>query len=207
MTTDPPYGVDYASVVGGRKNQKKGGWRDIGGDALEDEPLYRLVKDALALSEARTLFLWHGAKRSALFLRAMADTGWELAQQIIWVKNALVFGGSDYQWRHEPCFYARREGSRCDDDRTQTTVWEFSKAHAPAHPTQKPVEVYEIPLRRHTMVGDGCYDPFAGSGTAVIACENLGRRCYAMEIDPGYCDVIIDRYQRHTNRTATLAEA
>lgn len=195
LATDPPYGVDYANVVGGRKNQKVGGWRDIAGDALTDEPLLALVRDALALSDARTLFLWHAAKRSSLFIRAIEETGWEIAQQIIWVKNALVFGGSDYQWRHEPCFYARRKGSYCDATRTWTTVWEFPKEHQPVHPTQKPVALFEIPMERHTKPGDICYEPFCGSGSQVIAAEQSGRRCFAMEIDPAYCDVIRQRYE------------
>jgi DNA modification methylase len=202
LATDPPYGVDYASVVGGRKNQKAGGWRDIAGDELRDEPLFELVRDALALSDAKTLFLWHAAKRSPIFMRALEETGFELAQQIIWVKNALVFGGSDYQWRHEPCFYARRKGSWCDDDRTQTTVWEFSKEHEPVHPTQKPVELFAIPMRRHTRSGDVCYEPFSGSGSQLIAAEQLGRRCYAMEIDPRYVAVAIKRWEDFTGRTS-----
>jgi DNA modification methylase len=195
IATDPPYGVDYANVVGSRKNQKKGGWRDIAGDALSDEDLGALVATALEHVPAHTLFLWYSAKRSPVFFQAVEQAGWEIAQQIVWVKNALVFGGSDYQWRHEPCIYARKRGSRCFGTRKETTVWEVSKITGAEHPTQKPVELYTRPIENHTARGQLVYDPFAGSGSCLIAAEQTGRRALLMELDPGYCDVIRDRYE------------
>lgn len=207
ITTDPPYGVDYANVLGGRANQKAGGWRDIEGDDLDNAGLYELVKGSLELVPAPVLFCWHAWRRVEVFLKAIRDCGWEPNAEIIWVKNALVFGRSDYQWRHESCIYAKRKGAGVQGDRTQTSVWEFPKTHNPEHPTQKPVGLYEIPVENHSQHGDVVYDPFLGSGTTLIACERLGRRCYAIEIEPRYVDVAVRRWEDFTGRKAVLDAA
>lgn len=193
--------MDYANVVGGRKNQKKGGWRDIRGDTFNDADLKKLVTTAISVP-AKTLFLWYSAKRSEVFFQAVRDAKWEIAEQIIWVKNALVFGGSDYQWRHEPCIYARRKGSQSYGARSETTVWEVNKTTDAQHPTQKPVELYLKQMVNHTKSGESTYDPFAGSGSVFIAGEKSGRTCYGMELDPKYVDVIIERWQNYTGKKA-----
>lgn len=202
VMTDPPYGVDYGKLVASRENQKAGGWRDMAGDELDDDELEQLVHNALVAAPAPVLFVWHASSRAEVVLRAIRAAGWEPAQQIVWIKNALVFGRADYQWRHEPCIYARRDGGGGVDDRTQTTVWEFDKPTGTQHPATKPVGLFETAYRNHSHPGDLVYDPFAGSGTAMLAAENLGRRARLMEIDPGYCDVIVDRYERHTGLIA-----
>lgn len=205
MLTDPPYGVDYANLVKSRKNQKKGGWPDIKGDAVDDKSLEALLQASLGGAGANIAFVWHppGAKRK-LFWSAVEYSGWKVAQEIVWVKNALVFGRSDYQWRHEPCLYLKRNGAGKQKDRTQTTVWEVNKPHNSEHPTQKPVELFAIPLRNHTSKGCCVFDPFVGSGTTIIAAEQLGRKCYACEIDPRYVDVAVKRWENLTNKTAKL---
>jgi DNA modification methylase len=203
LATDPPYGVDYANVLGGRENQKAGGWRDIGGDNLDDEGLGKLITAALKQCDAPTLFLWHSWKRVEISLRAIRECGWKPVSEIVWVKNALVFGRSDYQWRHECCVYAKREGAPRQGDRTATTVWEFPKPHGGEHPTAKPVGLFQIPIQNHTQPGEIAYEPFAGSGSQVIAAEMLNRRCVAIEIDPIYCDVIVQRWCEFTGRKAT----
>lgn len=205
--TDPPYGVDYGELVSSRSNQKKGGWNNIKGDALSDEDLQSLLSDSLDGAGATVAFVWHppGARRF-LFWNALQLNGWRIAQEIVWVKNALVFGRADYQWRHEPCLYAKKDGASPQDNRTATTVWEVAKPMSSKHPTQKPVELAEIALLNHTKLGSICYDLFGGSGSTLIACEKLGRRCYMMEIDEHYCDVIIERWQQFTGKQAVMLD-
>ena len=205
LLTDPPYGVDYGELVRSRENQKKAGWNDIQNDALDDTQLYNLLVGALSGQGALCGFVWHPAgARRWLFWKAAEENGWRIAQEIVWVKNALVFGRADYQWRHEPCLYLKREGAPRQDDRTQTTVWEVNKPTDSMHPTQKPVDLFMIPIRNHTDMGGIVYEPFSGSGTTLIACENLGRRCRAVEIAPGYVAVALERWHVHTGKTPEL---
>ena len=194
MTTDPPYGVDYGELVRSRKNQKAGGWTDIRGDALSDDEMRSMLTCSLDGAGALVAFVWHppGARRF-LFWEALEANGWRVAQEIVWVKNALVFGRADYQWRHEPCLYAKRDGAPSQSDRTQTTVWECNKPTDSQHPTQKPVELFTRPIKNHTTSGAIVYDPFLGSGTTMVACENLHRKCRGIEISPDYCAVILER--------------
>ncbi len=120
-------------------------------------------------------------------------------EQIIWVKDRPVLGRSWYSWQHEPCFFGWVRPHRPDRvaDDFLSTVWQVPTV-APGqrtdHPTSKPVEVFAIPIRQHTRRGDVCYEPFCGSGTQVIAAEQLGRRCYALEISAHYCDVVVRRW-------------
>lgn len=194
MVTDPPYGVDYAALVKSRGNQKKGGWDDIASDNLSSGDLKMLLVGALSCPTAKVAFVWHppGAMRCS-FWSALEENGWKISQEIVWVKNALVFGRADYQWRHEPCMYAKREGAGRQEDRTQTTVWQIDKQSNAEHPTQKPIECMARPIRNHGGKGDDVYDPFIGSGTTMLAAEQLNRKCYGMEISPKYCAVILQR--------------
>jgi DNA modification methylase len=193
MVTDPPYGVDYATIVAGRENQKAGGWDEIENDALSNEDLLGLLKGAFSLTTAPIAFVWHPWRRRFLFQQALESNGWRVAQEIVWVKNAMVFGRADYQWRHEPCLYGKRKGAGRQEDRTQTTVWEFNKPHNSLHPTQKPVELFAQAIRNHTVRGDICYDPFAGSGTLLAACVIDGRRGFGIELEPNYVAVALER--------------
>src|SRR5690606_18487378 len=125
-------------------------------------------------------------------LGAIRDAGLHVQSQIIWVKNALVLGQADYQWKHENCWYAFFKGERhkWNGGRAQTTVWEIDKVanNDYVHPMQKPTELFAMPMRNHTQPGDICAEPFAGSGSQIIAAEQEGRRCYAMEFDPRHVD-------------------
>ena len=205
--TDPPYGVDYSAVVESRENQKVGGWTEIDGDELDDKALGDLVSGALSLTDAPTLLLWHSWRRVEVFLNAVRLCGWEPNAEIVWVKNALIFGRSDYQWRHETCIYAKREGSRRQDNRKETTVWEIDKITGALHPTQKPVELFEKGLANHTEIGEVSYDPFSGSGSHVLACENLHRRCRAVELLPKYVAVTLERWADLTGGEPELLES
>lgn len=128
--------------------------------------------------------------------------------QLIWKKTRFAIGRGHYHWQHEPCWYAVREGggsAKWCGDRTQSTIWEIDSKNQDQdtrHGTQKPVECMERPVRNHGGKSDSVYDPFLGSGTTVIACQRVGRRCFGMELDPGYCDVIVRRWENFTGLKA-----
>jgi DNA modification methylase len=215
MWTDPPYGVEY---VGKTKRALT-----IEGDGAEG--LSALLRESFALATealapGAPIYVAHppGA-RSLDFVQAFVAAGWRLHQGLVWAKNTIVLGHSDYHYAHEPILYGYtpgagrpgrgdHAGSRWYGDNSQSSLLTYDKPPSSTeHPTGKPVGLVEQCVSNSTRPGDVVLDPFAGSGSTLIACENLHRRCYAMEIDPGYCDVIVDRWERHTNRTATLAEA
>jgi DNA modification methylase len=207
MVTDPPYGVDYkpnwrneADLANGKPyrgravglvtNDKRADWRD-----------------AWALFPGDVIYSWHPAGAPSLVhAAALQDSGFPIRMQIIWAKNHFPIGRGDYHVKHEPCWYCVREGkpSLMVDDRTQHTLWEIDKPHKSetGHSTQKPIECMAKPIRNHNspMV----YDPFLGSGTTLIAAEQLGRKCYGMEISPAYCDVIVKRWENITGKKAVL---
>jgi DNA modification methylase len=145
----------------------------------------------------------------------LETSGFTLRAQIIWVKQHFALSRGDYHWQHEPCWYAVREGatSHWQGDRTQSTVWTVpnlnpmggtrSADNAPTgHSTQKPVRLFEIPLRNHTTTADAIYDPFAGSGTAIIAAEKTGRAAFAMDLDPRYVQAALTRWETFTGQSA-----
>jgi DNA modification methylase len=203
--TDPPYGVNYdpqwrsdaaakgllayaASRVGQVANDDRADWRET-----------------WALTPSDVVYSWHPAGATSLVhAKALQDSGFTLRMQIIWAKSNFPIGRGDYHVRHEPCWYAVREGktAKRTDDRTQTTLWEINldKNVEGGHSTQKPVECMARPIRNHEPCD--VYDPFLGSGTTLIACEQLGRRCMAIEIEPKYVQVAIDRWEQFTGKTA-----
>jgi site-specific DNA-methyltransferase (adenine-specific) len=129
----------------------------------------------------------------------MADSGIMVKQCLIWVKNSMVMGRQDYQWRHEPCLYGWKEGASHSwySDRKQTTILEFQRPSRNAeHPTMKPVELIAYQITNSSKTGDLVADGFLGSGTTMVAAHQLGRKCYGTELDPKYCQVIIDRMQK-----------
>jgi len=143
--------------------------------------------------------VWHADSEGANFRRAMADAGLLVKQCLIWVKNSMVMGRQDYQWKHEPCLYGWKEGAAHNwySDRKQTTVLEFNRPTRNAeHPTMKPVELIAYQIQNSSKVGDLVCDGFLGSGTTMVAAHQLGRKCYGMELDPKYCQVIVDRMQK-----------
>ncbi|HLK42423.1 MAG TPA: DNA methyltransferase, partial [Thermoleophilia bacterium] len=172
-------------------------------------------RDAYVLCPAAVAYVWHGGLFGALVQAGLEAAGFEIRQQIVWTKPH-VLSRSHYQWAHEPCFYAVRKGQSANwqGGRRQTTVWEAASPIASwggagrsedtvtAHPTQKPLELFERPILNHTMPGGIVYDPFAGSGTCLIAAARHGRRCFAIELDPAWCDVIRDRYDAFAGEQA-----
>ena len=205
LATDPPYGVGVDHTWRDGLRQPVGSAR-TGKVTNDDRSDWR---QAYALTDAGVAYVWHSALHGDEVQQGLAAAGYRVRQQIVWVKTVHALGRAAYQWRHECCWYAVRKGAsaRWCGDRTQTTVWEAPSpimAYAGGqddqrtrHPTQKPVVLFERPIANHTRRGEIVYDPFAGSGTCLIAAERLGRRCYAIELDPAYCDVVRDRYQTY----------
>jgi DNA modification methylase len=153
-------------------------------------------------------YIWHAHVRQPALQRAWEKAGGLSHQAIIWVKARKVLTYSDYMWQHEPCLYGWKSGHRPHKDRrppvNQTTVWEIDQQGEVdgKHPTQKPVELFLRPLEYHSLPGEICYEPFSGSGTTLIAAERSSRRCFGIEVEPHFCDVILQRWERFTDRKA-----
>jgi site-specific DNA-methyltransferase (adenine-specific) len=212
--TDPPYNValGVAPVHQSKKTNRRVDGLTIINDDLSDDDFRQLLRDAFttattAMKPGAVFYIWHAASEGYNFLGACKDAGLQVRQCLIWKKSALVMGRQDYQWKHEPCLYGWKEGAGhlWASDRKQTTILEFDKPHRnDVHPTMKPVGLFEYQMLNNTKGGDIVLDLFGGSGTTVIAAEKNGRYGYLMELDPKYCDVIVQRWQEFTGQTATL---
>ena len=201
MVTDPPYGVDYQ---GGEVNTKKR--ERLAGD--KDANLYERV---LQENPCEVVYLWFAGTKALPVYSAVASAGYEPRALLIWNKLKAGYGApsAHYKQRHEPCVYARKGGSaKWNGDMTVPTVWDIEQPKKNEHhPTQKPIECMARPIRNHGGPGDTVYDPFLGSGTTLIAAEQLGRTCYGCEIAPAYCDVIVRRWENLTGEKATRVDA
>lgn len=204
MLTDPPYGVDY---TGKTKDALK-----IENDAKSDDEFIAFLQAAFeaansVMKPGAVFYIWHAILKTYAFESACQMIGWEVRQVLIWVKNAMVVGRQDYQWKHEPCLYGWKSGAGhlWASDRKQTTVLEFDRpTKNKEHPTMKPVALFDYQIKNNTKGGDIVLDLFAGSGTAVVACEQNGRNARVMEFDPRYCDVIVKRWENLTGGKAVL---
>lgn len=132
-----------------------------------------------------------------------------LRQIMVWNKDCMVMGHSEYHYKHEPILFGWKPGDRLKSkDRTKTTVWDFDRPkRSKEHPTMKPVAMWEYGVQNHTKKEDLIYEPFCGRGTTIIACEKTNRKCYGMELDPKYCDVIISRWEEYTGKKAKVDNA
>jgi DNA modification methylase len=202
MVTDPPYGVDYDPTWRNRagvSNSKRRG--RVENDDRAD------WREAWALFPGDVAYVWHGALHSRTVVDSLAACGFAMRAQIIWAKDRLVLGRGDYHWQHEPCWYAVRDRGHWKGGRKQTTLWQISSRAQDTqtvHGTQKPVECMRRPMEHSSAAGQAVYDPFSGSGTAIIAAEMCGRACCAIELSPIYVDVAVRRWQAFTGETAML---
>lgn len=211
VATDPPYLVDY---TGERPNDSGKDWTDTYREIdIEDaDAFFRAVfTNVLAvLGPKAAIYCWHAHKRSGEIQRIWRDLGILDHQQIVWVKPSAVFGRVYWHFRHEPCMMGWRKGDKPDHDGHHEfdSVWEVDwqgKARVSGdHPTSKPVELFARPMRKHTRRGDVLFEPFSGSGSQIMAAEQLGRRCRALEISPIYVDVAVRRWETATGKEATL---
>jgi len=206
IVTDPPYGVSYQS-----RGQKREQWGTIKNDDLSADALETFLRNVLSniasvCRPGATAYVCHGISMAGIriaFERAFLSAGFHLSSTIVWVKQAASMGWQDYREQHECLLYGwLGDGHRKIKDRTQTTVWQIDREGDYRHPTQKPVALFSRALRNSTIRGERVWDGFVGSGTTVIACEQLGRRCFAMEIDPKYCDVAVQRWETYTGKKA-----
>jgi DNA modification methylase len=206
MVTDPPYGVNYdpswrhrahpsqRTAVGGVANDDRAGWTA-----------------AWNLFPGDVAYVWHAGLKAPTVAADLEAAGFAIRSQIIWRKQHFALSRGNFHWAHEPAWYAIRKNATAhwQGDRTQTTVWDTPNLNpfggtaasdnaVTGHSTQKPVRLFEIPITNHTVAGEEVYDPFCGSGTAIIAAEKLGRACYAMEIDPKYVQAAVNRWQAFT---------
>ena len=193
--TDPPYGVDYKGI------------NNDGRDGLEE-----LLRGAFGciLSTSKSgasCYVFHSDRCADIFHRVYREF-FHFSSTIIWVKNSLTLSRTDYQSKHEPCLYGWTKGGTHAfyGDRRQTSVWECDKQRVEGHTTPKPIGIISKALYNSSKSGDIIQDLFGGSGSTLIACEQLNRTCYMMELDPIYCDVIIKRWENLTGQKAVLAE-
>jgi len=196
VVTDPPYNVAY-----------EGKTKDaltIENDSMADDDFYQFLYDFYTALGSYTKaggswYVWHADSEGANFRTAMKDAGIMVKQCLIWVKQTMVMGRQDYHWKHEPCLYGWKEGAAHNwyADRKQTTVLEFDRPFRNAeHPTMKPIPLIAYQIQNSSKKGDLVCDAFLGSGTTMVASHETGRKCYGMELDPKYCQVIVDRMMK-----------
>lgn len=191
VLTDPPYNVDVEETAGKIKN-----------DNMADEDFYKFLFAAFVCMEQNmaqdaSIYVFHADTQGLNFRKAFHDAGFYLSGCCIWKKNALVLGRSPYQWRHEPCLFGWKLGGKHQwySDRKQTTVWEYDRPKSSKdHPTMKPVALMAYPIQNSCMSNCIVLDPFLGSGSTLIACEETNRICYGIELDEKFADVIVKRY-------------
>lgn len=191
VVTDPPYNVDYQGSAGKIKN-----------DNMEDDKFYTFLLDAFtqmhaAMADDASIYVFHADTEGLNFRKAFADAGFYLSGCCIWKKPSLVLGRSPYQWQHEPCLFGWKKAGKHQwySNRKQTTIWEFEKSKRNSeHPTMKPIPLLCYPITNSSMSNTVVLDPFGGSGSTLIACEQTERSCYMVELDEKFCDVIVRRY-------------
>lgn len=223
LLTDPPYNVNYEGTAGKIKN-----------DNMEDAAFRQFLTDAFlsawaVMKNGAAFHIWHADSEGYNFRGACRDAGFRVRQCLIWVKNSLVLGRQDFQWKHEPCLYGEKELPEGvieeyeEDDhepclygwkdgkhywfknRKQTTILEFEKPRvSKEHPTMKPIKMFDYEIKCNTKPGENVLDLFGGSGTTLMACEQDGRNAFIMEFDPRFVDVIIDRWESFTGEKAVL---
>lgn len=231
LLTDPPYNVAVENSNG----------MTIQNDDMPDAEFLRFLESAFAAADGSMrsgagFYIWHGESESLNFRKACKNVGWQVRQNLIWVKNQIVIGRQDYQWKHEPCLYGWKDGAShyfiknrkqptvIDDEinvdllsadelrelvrnayELSTVMREDKPTRNAEHPTMKPLHLIKRQVKNSTKRGGKVLDIFGGSGTTLLACEELERDCYTMELDPKYCDVIVKRWETLTGGKAKRA--
>lgn len=201
VVTDPPYNVNYEGSAGKIKN-----------DNMENDAFYQFLLDAFVnmekvMASDASIYVFHADTEGLNFRRAFADAGFYLSGTCIWKKQSLVLGRSPYQWQHEPCLFGWKKKGKHQwySGRKETTIWEFDKPKKNGdHPTMKPVPLIAYPIMNSSMSNCIVLDPFGGSGSTLIACEQTGRICHTIELDEKFCDVIVRRYIEQVGSAANV---
>lgn len=243
LVTDPPYNVNYEDIATSYKHKSKTRTKsDIANDNLSQDQFIEFLTSAFncasqAMRPGAAYYIWHADTKGWEFRSALFNAGFQLRQTLMWVKNSLILGRNDYQWRHEPCLYGWKEGAAhyFTDDRKQSTViedagvdyrkmkkdellmivlrmtdvsvantviYEDKPTKNDIHPTMKPVKLMARLIKNSTRPEELVLDLFGGSGSTLIACEQIDRKCFMMEFDPKYCDAILDRWEKLTGQEA-----
>lgn len=198
VITDPPYNVNYQGSAGKIKN-----------DNMKDDAFYQFLLEAFTNMEKNmasdaSIYVFHADTEGLNFRKAFSDAGFYLSGTCIWVKQSLVLGRSPYQWRHEPILFGwKKKGKHCwYAGRKESTIWEFDKPKKNKdHPTMKPIPLLAYPIMNSSMTNSIVLDPFGGSGSTLIACEQTKRICRTIELDEKFCDVIVKRYIEQVGST------
>lgn len=211
MVTDPPYGVEYEPQW--RERAGLGRQRQVGvvcnDDRVDWSAAYRLFPGDVA-------YVWHAGVHAVAVALSLVASDFQIRSQIVWAKQHFALSRGHYHWQHEPCWYAVRKAHKANwcGDRTQSTIWEVANLNSfggnrletpTGHGTQKPVELMRRPIVNHTQRGNTVYDPFLGSGTTLIAAQQIERICYGIDIDPRYVDVAVERWEQFSGELAKLA--
>ena len=191
VLTDPPYNVSYEAKAGKIQN-----------DNLKNDEFYQFLRKAFthmasAMAQDASAYIFHADTEGLNFRRAFNDAGLYLSGVCIWAKQSLVLGRSPYQWKHEPILYGWRKDGKHNwyADRKQSTIWNFDRpSKNDLHPTMKPVALCAYPITNSSLSNCIVLDPFGGSGSTLIACQQTGRICFTLELDEKYADVIVKRY-------------
>ena len=191
VVTDPPYNVNYEGSAGKIKN-----------DNMDNDKFYNFLLDAFSnmekvMADDASIYVFHADTEGLNFRKAFNDAEFYLSGCCIWKKPSLVLGRSPYQWQHEPCLYGWKKKGKHQwySGRKETTIWEFEKPKKNAeHPTMNPIALLAYPITNSSMSNTIILDPFGGSGSTLIACEQTDRSCYTIELDEKFCDVIVKRY-------------
>lgn len=199
ILTDPPYGVSFKASDG----------LTIENDSLKGDEFYKFLLSAFTnmaahLEKGGAAYVFHADTEGLNFRKAFIDAGFHLAGVCIWVKNSLVLGRSDYQWQHEPILYGFLQNGKHPwySDRKQTTIWNFNKPKRNKdHPTSKPLDLLSYPIKNSSQENAIVLDTFGGSGSTMMACEQMNRICYMSELDPKYASVILRRYVEDTGNS------
>lgn len=208
--TDPPYNVAYGYDGAATEGHRKDGLVVLN-DKMDNDKFEEFLTNAFNaansnMEKGASFYIFHSDGYSYWFRKALINTvDLELRENLIWVKNSMVLGRQDYQWRHEPCLYGWKKGASHNwfSDRKQTTVMEFDRpTKSIEHPTMKPIPLFAYLIQNSSQEGWNVYDSFGGSGTTIMACEQLNRNGFSMELDPHYCDVIINRWETYTGKKA-----
>ena len=201
VITDPPYNVNYEGSAGKIKN-----------DNMQDAAFYDFLLTAFqnteeVMADDASIYVFHADTEGLNFRKAFADAGFYLSGCCIWKKQSLVLGRSPYQWQHEPCLYGWKKNGKHQwyTGRKETTIWEFDKPKKNGdHPTMKPIPLLAYPIMNSSMSNTIVLDPFGGSGSTLIACEQTDRICYTIELDEKFCDVIVRRYIEQVGSAAGI---
>ena len=202
LLTDPPYNIDYS---GKTKDALQ-----IENDSMNDSEFESLLQMSFECAKSLMapgagFYIWHADNTRKEFLEAVQAVGWTVREVLVWNKNHFTLGRQDYQWKHEPCLYGWNDGAAhyWAGGRAQSTVLDYDRPiRSEEHPTMKPIQLFDRLIRNSCPKGGIVYDPFGGSGTTLLACEQNGRTCWMVELDPRYVQVIIDRWEKLTGEKA-----